>query len=117
LVAVGHGSAELDGATAIDLWAITTTQAGLRVDRQLIQKLMGGIMDLRESSFFEFAGEEIAQREVRKILLQLGGEPDPSTLARLNAIDDLNRLEEMAGRVVQVPDWASLLSLPGPVAP
>ncbi len=67
LVAVGHGSAELDRATAIDLWAITATLAGLRVDRQLIQKLMGGIVDLLESSLFEFAGEEIAKREVRKI--------------------------------------------------
>jgi hypothetical protein len=77
---------------------------------------MGGIMDLRESSFFEFAGEEMALREARKIILLQGrerfGEPDAHVRPRLESITDIVKLEDMARRAVWATDWASLIAEP-----
>jgi predicted transposase YdaD len=111
---------EADHSTAADLWAITATLAGLRVDKLLIRQLMGGIMELRESSFFEFAGEEMALKRLRETLLRVGrktiGEPSEAALVRINAIRDVDALESLIVRAVDASDWISLLAAPEAVA-
>jgi hypothetical protein len=50
------------------------------------------------------------------MLLRLGrlnfGEPEAATVAALEAIPDLNRLEAMSERLLQVSTWQELLSTP-----
>jgi hypothetical protein len=54
--------------------------------------------------------------EAKKLLLLLGqirfGPPDKSTRASLEALTDLNRLEEFSGRLLDVTNWQELLNLP-----
>ena len=52
--------------------------------------------------------------EARRILLMMGrnrfGEPSPEVAARLDAVTDLNRLEELSVRLLQAASWQELLS-------
>jgi hypothetical protein len=54
--------------------------------------------------------------EAKKILLRLGrkrfGPPDKATRATLEALTDLNRLEDLSERVLVVTSWQELLNLP-----
>jgi predicted transposase YdaD len=112
---------ESDAGTAADLWAITGTLAGLRVDRGILTKLLRSLTQMDESSFVQWKLDEGSIREAKKIILFQAqdrfGEPDAATLNRLQSIEDLERLEDMARRLNRVADWKSLLAEPETVAP
>jgi predicted transposase YdaD len=77
---------------------------------------------MRESSTYQAILEEGAARgreegravEVKRILLLQGrirfGEPDSAARASLEAIADLQTLERLATRLVQVESWDELLA-------
>jgi predicted transposase YdaD len=54
--------------------------------------------------------------EARRMLLRPGrikfGEPDAATVSALEAISDINRLEELSERLLQVSTWKELLAAP-----
>lgn len=54
--------------------------------------------------------------QARTLLLRLGrrrfGEPDAATVAVLEALADLPRLERMSDAILDVPSWADLLATP-----
>jgi hypothetical protein len=56
--------------------------------------------------------------EARKILLLLGrrhfGEPSAEALAAVNALTDVQKLEELTVRLLQATSWHELLGLNGP---
>jgi hypothetical protein len=60
--------------------------------------------------------EEGAAKEARKFVLLLGsnrfGQPDPTTRAALEAINDAERLERLGVRMLQVSSWQELLAKP-----
>jgi predicted transposase YdaD len=85
------------------MWESTTYQAILREGRQ------EGVIEGRAQG--RIAGEQ-------RMLLRQGtkrfGEPDPATLAAIEAIQDIDRLEALAERMID-PDlqgWDDLLRLP-----
>ena len=55
--------------------------------------------------------------EARRILLLLGrdqfGEPDPGVQAALEAVGDVNRLEELTVQLKHAATWKELIGLPG----
>ena len=52
--------------------------------------------------------------EARRILLRIGrkslGQPDAATLASIEAIQDVERLEELTERLLEVASWPELLA-------
>jgi hypothetical protein len=77
---------------------------------------------MRESSTYqaildegrEEGREEGALREARKLLLRQGrrkfGAPEPAIEATVQAITDLDRLERMSDRLLDVMTWQDLLA-------
>lgn len=58
----------------------------------------------------------LAAREVVEMLLAFGpeklGQPDEATAGAIQALDDLDRLRRMRGRLLKASSWADLLSTP-----
>jgi predicted transposase YdaD len=113
---------------AKELWAATHFLSGLRHDVELVERLMKGVwsMDLEESVTYQAAvargvtkGRELGRvegrvEEARKALLLVGrrrfGEPDSAALARLEQINDADRLEALIDRLLIAADWHNLLA-------
>jgi hypothetical protein len=113
--------AEADPTTASDLWAITATLGGLRVDLLLLRQLLGRLTRMEENTFVQWMNEEGRIREARDIILRLGrrrfGEPDAAMVQRLNALQDRAQLEELTDRILDAPSWTSLLANVGASVP
>jgi predicted transposase YdaD len=111
------------------------TLLGLRQNADLIARLIEGVREMEESSFYQLIlrrGEERgrqegrqegialgerqgAERGARQTILRLArrklGEPSPEQLARLEAIADLDRLEQIADRMFNdIRTWDELLA-------
>lgn len=54
--------------------------------------------------------------EARRLILRLGwlrfGTPEPQVREAIEAIDDIDRLEQLSDRVLTAPDWLALVSMP-----
>jgi predicted transposase YdaD len=90
---------------------------GLRIDKDIAQKLFQGVKGMRDSTTYQGILEEgrvegRAEGSLR-VLLRLGrkrfGEPDAATLTQLQAITDLDRLDRMAERMMEAASWQELL--------
>jgi hypothetical protein len=109
---------------AQQLWATTYVLMGLRYPAALAEQLFREIQHMEESTTYQAIirkGEERglqrgALLEARKTLLRLGrkrfGEPPLETAAVLEAINDLERLERMSERLLDVTTWDDLLATP-----
>jgi len=124
------------------LWSATYILMGLRYERALIQRLLQGVVTMKESVTYqaileegeaigeargEARGEAIGEargeakgqaKEARKILMLLGreqfGEPSANVQAAMNALADVNQLEELTVRVKHAASWQELLGLAVP---
>jgi predicted transposase YdaD len=97
---------------------------GLRVPKSVGTVLFRRVRAMRESSTYqaildegrEEGREEGALREARKLLLRQGhrkfGAPEPAVEATVQAITDLDRLERMCDRLLDVMTWQDLLATP-----
>ena len=91
---------------------------GLRVPRPVGTELFRGVRAMRESSTYQAildeGREEGHVQEARKILLRQGrrkfGAPGPEVEATIEAIGDLDRLERMSERLLDVTTWPDLLA-------
>jgi len=100
------------------LWAATYLLAGLRYPPEVAQMIESYSRALRESSTYQKILDEGRAEgraeEARRILVRLGTRrlkrPDARTRAALNRIDDAERLERMAERVLDATTWADVLS-------
>jgi predicted transposase YdaD len=114
------------------VWAAAYIMLGLRYTPSLAAQLLRGVVSMRESSTYmaileEGRAEGIAQgitqgiaqgviAEAKRVLRLLGdaalGPPDAQTVAAVERIDDVARLEELLQRLHAATSWAELLSRP-----
>ncbi len=122
------------------LWTATYVLMGLTYSDELIDRLLEGVQSMKESVTYqkilregrdegrvegrveglaEGRAEGLAKgrvEEARRILRRLGGErfgmPDAHIEAALDAIADLERLEQLSDRVLKVKTWEELLASP-----
>ena len=113
-----------------DLWSATYILMGLRYDQALIQRLLQGVRTMKESVTYQaILAEGKAEgkvegkaegkaEEARRMLLLIAqdkfGVPPADVRAALDALADVNRLEELAPQVNHVASWHDLLGLPAP---
>jgi predicted transposase YdaD len=107
---------------------------GLRYPRELSGQLLRGVRGMKESVTYmeifeegeakgqaigEARGQAIGEAKgqaigERKVILRLGrkrfGEPDAATIAALEAISSVERLEQLAVRLLEVESWTDLLA-------
>ncbi len=73
-------------------------------------------MDLRDSSTYLATLDEGAVAEARKFILLQGrkrfGEPDDAAKALLASISNLEQLEGLGERLLDVSSWRELLQMP-----
>jgi hypothetical protein len=114
---------------AVTLWAATKVLMGLRypndqveVFTRAVSAMILGIRGIEESSVYQDIfgqGEakgrvEGAVAEARKTLLRLGlrklGPPSDAIEARITALADLDRLNDLLDRILDVATWDQLLA-------
>ncbi len=110
---------------AKELWSAAYILMGLRYEQALIQTLLRGVVNMRESVTYQaILKEGMAEgkakgkaEEARRVLLLLGreqfGEPSAKIVALLDAVTDLSRLEAMGLRLLHVKTWEDLLGVNG----
>jgi hypothetical protein len=116
------------------VWGSAFILLGLRYSAALAERLFRGVVSMRESSTYQAIlqeGHEEGRRmgreegrtegalvEARKLLRKFGGQafgpPDSGTVAAIEQIDDLARLEELCDRLSAVGSWQELLGRPTP---
>ena len=100
-----------------ELWTSAAIMAGLRFPWELIKHCFGGITAMCESStiqaFIEEGRQEGRAGEARRIILRLGGirfgEAGDAVVSRLDAISDLEKLEQLGDRLLIASSWDQLL--------
>lgn len=126
---------------AKELWSAAYILMGLRYEQAMVQTLLRGVVDMKESVTYQAILEEgmaegiakgIAKgmakgmaegkakgevEEARKLLLLTGrerfGEPPTKIMALLDAVTDLDRLEALIIRLLHVKTWEELLGMNG----
>jgi hypothetical protein len=108
---------EVPQSQAAELWSAAYILMGVRYEQALIQTLLQGVMTMKESVTYQAILREGEANEARKILLMLGrdqfGEPPADVQAALDALADVNRLEELTVRLKHVSSWRELFGLNG----
>ena len=100
---------------AAKLWTATYLLMGLCYSEELVSRLLEGVQDMQESTTYQAILREGRVSEARRVLIRQGtkklGEPDAATVAALEAIRDVERLEALCERIIDpdVLDWHSLL--------
>jgi predicted transposase YdaD len=110
------------------LWTATYVLMGLRYPLDLAARLLQGVRAMKESVTYqaivaEGLAEGLAQgraegavQEAKKFLLLMGhkrfGPPGAQTSAAIEAISDLDQLEQMGERLLEASSWEELLARP-----
>ena len=107
-------------------WTAVYVLMGLRYQDALVERLLQGVLDMEESTTYQAiirkgvakGRTEGALEEVRKLLLRLGQtqfhtEAPADVQARVEAMQDLDQLEQLLLRVTQVSSWDELLPASG----
>jgi predicted transposase YdaD len=114
------------GPRAAKLWAATYLLMGLRYSDDLTDSLLEGVQTMQESTTYQKILREGRKEgllegriaEAQRMLLRQGRkkfhDPDAATVAALEAINDLERLETMGERILdsEIRDWDELLEMP-----
>jgi predicted transposase YdaD len=111
---------EGDAALARRLFTATFILSGLRLDRQQVRALFQGVRAMRESSAYQLILEEGREegrvQGIQRALLYQGrkkfGEPEEATRRTLLGITDLDRLDRLSERLLDVSSWQELLQTP-----
>ena len=110
---------------AKELWSAAYILMGLRYESAMVQSLLRGVVNMKESTTYQAILEEGKAEgeakgkaeEARRMLLLLGreqlGEPSAKIVARLDAVTDLSQLEALGLRLLHVKTWEELLSVNG----
>jgi len=119
---------------ALKLWTAAYLLMGLRYSEEVVSRLLEGVQNMQESTTYqailregrhegliEGRNEGLIEgriNEAQRLVLRQGtkrfGEPDAATVAALQAIRDVERLETVGERILDpdVRDWNSLLGGP-----
>ena len=109
---------ELPSERVNRIMTLTYVLMGLRYDDETITQAFEGITAMRESiTYMKILNEgktEGRDEEVRRVLLRQGnkrfGVPSEATLAALQSIGSLERLEALTERLLDVETWDELLA-------
>ena len=89
---------------------------GLRVRRDVAQKVFRGVRAMQESDTYLMILDEGQEKHAKKAVLLVGeerlGHAGESVRARLEDIKDLDRLDRMLRRAVTAADWQEILDTP-----
>lgn len=111
---------------AADLWSAAYILMGMRYERALVQRLLQGVLTMKESVTYQAIIEEGEAKgkaegmaeEARKMILLMGrsqfGEPSTEAEAALNVLSDVGQLEKLGVRLLRAASWEELLGLNGP---
>jgi predicted transposase YdaD len=111
---------------AEEVWSATFILLGLRYSKEFARRLLRGVQSMKESTTYQAIFQEGktegeakgAVVEARKFLVRIGGDyfgpPDAAVTAALEAITDVERLEELGVLARRVASWEELLGLPAP---
>jgi hypothetical protein len=98
------------------LWTATDVLMGLRYPRTLVAQLLQGVYGMKESVTYQAIVEEGEIQGAQKVLLRLGrkkfGVPTREVEEELHSIVDLDRLNYLCERLLDVSTWAELLTTP-----
>jgi hypothetical protein len=111
---------------AAKLWTATYLLMGVRYPDDVVNQLLEGIQTMRESSTYQAIlreGRQEGRQEGRvegeqKLLLRMGtkrfGKPDAATVAAIEAVREIDRLENLGERILDpgIRDWDELLRTP-----
>lgn len=105
---------------AKELWQATEVLLGMRYPPDIVDILLRGVTGMKESSTYQrIVAEGLAKgraEEARHFLLELGadrfGPADDQARAAIEAISDVERLEELGKGVRRAASWQELLGLP-----
>ncbi len=108
-----------------ELWSAAYILMGLRYETAMVQSLLRGVVNMKESVTYQAIleeGEAIGKAEqTRRMLLLQGrdrfGEPAAKIVALLDAVTDLGRLEALVIRLLHVKTWEELLGVNGTTRP
>jgi len=111
---------EATPAEATDSWAATYLLMGLVYPENVAKALLRGVRNMKESTTYQAilrAGRaEGKAEEAKRILLRLGrkrlGPPKAAIKAKIEAITDLDRLEQLTDRVLDAKSWAEGIAGP-----
>jgi len=102
--------AEAAPAEAGMLWTATYVLMGLRYPSALTEQLLRGVRQMKESVTYQ----AILAEGVRDVILRQGvkrfGAPSAQAQAALAAITSVERLEQLAERLLEVETWDELLA-------
>ncbi len=89
---------------------------GLPYPPEVAVQLWRGVQAMEESSTYQYVIEKGRKAALKDNLRRPGarrfGAPTAPTVAALNAIDDLARLDRMFDRALDAADWNDLLATP-----
>jgi predicted transposase YdaD len=100
---------------ATKLWTATYLLMGLRYSDEVISHLLEGVLDMQESTTYQAILKQGQVAGEQKVLIRQGtkkfGKPDAGSLAAIEGIRELERLEALGERMLdaEVRDWKSLL--------
>ncbi len=108
------------------LWIAASFLMALRYEPVFVKQLVEGVYNMRESTMYQAILQEGREEgliegrvgEAQRLLLRQGGirfgPPDEATRAAVEAIGDLDRLERMSDRILDmnIHDWNDLLGTP-----
>jgi predicted transposase YdaD len=98
------------------LWTATYLLMGLKYSDELIDRLLEGVQNMEESVTYQKILKKGRAEEAKRILKRQGskrfGKPEPLIEAAIDAIADLDRLEQLSDRVLEVAGWEELLAHP-----
>ena len=107
-------SREAPPAEAAMLWTATYVLMGLRYSPGAARQLLQGVRVMRESSTYQAILDEGRLEEAQAIVLRQGrkrfGPPDARTSAAIESITDLERIEQLSERLLDVSSWDELLA-------
>src|SRR5262249_25063201 len=108
---------------APELWAAAYVLLGLRYDKEFARAILREVLGMKESTTYQaIVAEGLAEgrvqgraEEARRVLLLPGGgqvraPADATTRAAVEAIGEVERLEELIRRVSRVGSWQELLA-------
>jgi predicted transposase YdaD len=95
------------------LLTATFVLSGLRLDRQQVRAIFQGVRAMHESDTYQAILDEGRAEGAQRTLLHLGrkkfGEPEEATRRALLGITDLERLDRLTERLLDVATWQQLL--------
>ena len=116
--------AETPSGEYAKLWTATYLMMVLRYEEAIIDVLLQGVRNMRESVTYQAIlreGREEGKEHMRDMLFKQGqkrfGTPDAKTIAAIHATTDFEALELLGERLMEVENWSELLAEPGTTEP